>query len=165
MQVIYALFERYADARESFEELREQGYDPDEMNVVIQAKVAKEYINLDMSRVAVNVTDAVGEKTAQGFAPFLAVQRPIPLPGIGEVYAAGELATILVKTATAHTPGAEGLKTALQDFMPPNVAGAFADGVNQGGALFWLRVEDTRAGLAAQTFHLHHGKHVGNYAD
>ena len=165
MQVIYALFERYTDARESFEVLSEQGYHRNEMNVVVQTKVAKEYIDLDLSRVAVKVTDAVGEKTVQGFAPFLAVQRPIPLPATGEVYASGELATILVKTATAHAPGTDGLKTALEDFVPPNVASAFADGIDQGGVLFWLRVDDTRAGLAAQTLRRHHGKHVGNYVD
>ena len=165
MQVIYALFERYTDAQESFEALRKQGYDQDAMNVVVQTKVAKEYIDLDMSRVAVNVTDAVGEKTVQGFAPFLAVQRPVPLPGTGDVYAAGDLATLLVKAATAYAPDSGALGTALKDLVPANVADAFADGVNQGGVLFWLRVEDERAAGVGETLRRYHGKHVGNYVD
>jgi len=49
--------------------------------------------------------------------------------------------------------------------VPPNVARAFADGVSQGGVLFWVRVDDERAAGAAQTFRRHHGKHVANYVD
>jgi len=165
MQVIYALFERYTDAQASFEALRKQGYDQAAMNVVVQTKVAKEYIDLDMSRVAVNVTDAVGDKTVQGFAPFLAVQRPVPLPGTGDVYAAGDLATLLVKTATAYAPGAGGLEIALKDFVPADTAQAFAEGVDRGGVLFWVRVEDERAAGVGETLRRYHGKHAANYVN
>lgn len=163
MQVIYALFDRYTDARAAVEELLDEGYEEREMNALVQAEVAKEYMELDLERVDVKVTDAVGERTAHGFDPFLAAQTPVSIPGLGKVYAAGDLATVLVKTAATHGAGSEGLRTALQDAVPADAARVFAEGVSQGGVLFWIRTDEEQGAVVAQTLRRHHGKQVGDY--
>jgi hypothetical protein len=163
MKVIYALFERYADARDAVNELLDQGYDQDEMNAIVQAHIAQEHIDLDLGSVGVQVTDAVGNKTVRGFDPFLAAQAPVPVPGLGDMYAAGELATTLAKTAAIHGGRVKGLQSALDDFVPSDVARDFADSVGSGSLLFWIRTDDERAGHVAQTLGRHHGKRVRDY--
>ncbi len=163
MNVIYALFERYPDAREAVGELLDREYDQDEMNALVQAPIAKEHIDLDLESVGVRVTDAVGERTAQGFDPFLAAQTPAPVPGLGEMYAAGDLATVVVKTATAHGGGVEGLWFALNDAVPVGVAREFAAGVDQGSVLFWIRADDGRGAAATEILRRHGGEYVADY--
>jgi len=177
MNVVYALFERYPDAREEVGELLDREYDQSEMNAIVQAHVAKEYMDLDLESVSVRVTDAVGERTARGFDPFLAAQMPAPVPGLGEMYAAGEpsflkkghsdgaLATVMVKTAIAHGGGIEGLQFALNDAVPVSAAHDFAAGVSRGGVLFWIRTHDERDSAAMQTLRRHGGKYVDDYVD
>jgi len=163
MKVIYALFGRYADARGAVKELLDQGYNDDEMNVIVQADIAHEHMDLDFSSVGVEVTDEVGTRTSRGLDPFLAAHTPVPVPGLGEVYAAGDLATMLVKAAMVHGAGADGLQSALKDFVPLDVAQAFAGGISRGGLLFWIRTGDERGGIAAQTLRRYHGQYVDDY--
>lgn len=165
MNVIYALFERYPDARDAVKELLDRGYDEDEMNAIVQAHIPREHIDLDLGSVGVQVSESVGNRTARGFDPFLVAHKPVPLPGLGKVYAAGELATVLVDVAPIHGTGVDGLRTALRDFVPPDVARAFAGEVGRGSVLFWIRTHDERAAVAAQTLRHHHGEYVDDYVD
>jgi hypothetical protein len=120
-------------------------------------------MDLDLGSVGVKVADAVGKKTARGFDPFLAAQIPVPVPDLDEVYIAGDLATILVKAAAMHGPGANGLRTALADFVPSDVAQAFAGKVSRGNVLFWIRTDDERAAGAMQALRRHRGEYVDDY--
>jgi hypothetical protein len=165
MKVIYTLFERYPNSRNAIKELLDRGYDEDEMNAIVQAHIPKQHIDLDLGRVGVQVSETLGNRTAHGFDSFLVARKPVPLPGLGTVYAAGELATILVDVAAKHGTGADGLGAALTDFVPPDVAQAFARGVSGGSVLFWIRTDDERATVAAQTLRCHHGEYVDDHVD
>lgn len=149
MKTIFGLFEIYQDAQAIVNELLDQGFPAEEMNVLIQEKVAKEDMQVNLEDANVAVTDEVGEQRLHGLDRLLASQQPVMLPELEEVYAAGELATILAKTAAAPGAADGGLKAALMDFsVPEEVAQAYEAGVKEGGLLFWIRTSDDRAAKA-----------------
>jgi len=164
MKSIFGMFERYEDARAAVHTLLGQGFEQDAVNVIVLEEIADDLMQVDQSQVDVKVTDAVGEKTAQGLDPLLGVQHPIAIPRVGEVYAAGELATVLAKTATA--PGAvdDGLEAALADFgVSKPTAQAYSAGVQEGGVLLWIRSDDAHASTAVKTLRAQHGMWVTDF--
>jgi hypothetical protein len=149
MKTIFGLFESYQEAQTITRELLDQNFPIEEMNVIIQEKVAKEDMQVSLEKANVAVTDEIGEQTLQGLDRLLGGQQPVTLPVLEDVYAAGKLATILAKTAAAPGAADGGLKAALIDFnVPEETAQAYSEGIEQGGLLFWLRTSDDRASEA-----------------
>lgn len=161
METIFALFADYASAREAVEELRERGFRVEEMNAIIYAEVARGAMDVNPRTADVRASKALGERTLRGLDRLLATEQPVPLPPVGDVLAAGELANLVV--AAAGAPDAEGgLTAALVDFgVPREAAGAYQRGVVDGGLLFWIRTDDERAGEAREIIQRHHASRVG----
>ncbi|MGA1874161.1 MAG: hypothetical protein ACMUIA_00980 [bacterium] len=81
-----------------------------------------------------------------------------------EVYASGEIATILARTASIQGAAGSGLKMALMDLsMPEGVAEAGRAGIEAGGVLLWLHTSDERAMEAANVLSSHKGAYVSSY--
>ena len=138
-----------------------QDFDADEMNVIVLEEVAKGNIDTDWKKLNVAVTDEVGEQTVQGLTRLLGGEQAIKLANMEDIYAAGELATVLARTASAQSAEGVGLKASLVDFnVPEGVAQVYRDGVEAGGVLFWLRTDDRRGAEATQILSLHHAKQV-----
>lgn len=136
METIFALFADYASAREAVEELRERGLRVEEMNAIIYAEVARGAMDVNLRTADVQASDELGKRTLRGLDRLLATEQPVPLPPVGDVLAAGELANFVV--AAAGAPDAEGgFAAALVDFgVPPEAAEAYQRGVVDGGLLF-----------------------------
>jgi hypothetical protein len=162
MQSVFSLFEVYEDCEEAVDDLVEQGFDEEEINVIVDEEVAKTHLDVDLDRVDVKATDELGEE-ARGLDILLGVEQPVVLPGLDEVYAAGDVATVLAKTAASPDTG--GLVGALVEFgVSQPIANAYIEAIEDGGLLFWLRTSDDRASEAGEILREHNGLHVTSYA-
>lgn len=165
MKTIFAMFENYEDAKAAVDELLGREFDEREMNAIVLEEIAKDYMEVNLERVHVKVTEKVGEKTAVGLDHLLGTQQPVEIPGVGEVYATGELATVLSKTAAAPGAVAGSLKAALIDFgVREEVAKAYTVGIKDGGLLFWIRTSDERAPETINVLRDHEGAYVADHS-
>lgn len=164
MKPVFGLFESYADAQAATGELLERGFGEGEMNAIIQKEAAKSSLEVNLERVNVEVTEAIGEKTIHGLDRLIGSQQPVRISDVGEVYAGGEVATILTGTASIQGAAASGLKAALIDLgMPDQVAEACRAGIESGGVLLWIRTSDDRVAEAANVLSSHKGSYVSSY--
>jgi hypothetical protein len=161
MKTIFGLFERYEDARSTVDDLMEMGLSEGEIDVLVQAEVAKEGMDLNLEKARVRATDQVGQKQVRGLDAFLGTQLPVSIPVIGEVYAAGDLATMLAKTAMPEGEGS--LEGALVDYgVQRDAARTYRTSVQEGGFLFLVRADDERAAQVTDTMR-RKGVHVYSY--
>ncbi len=159
---VLALFERYEDCKAVVDRLMVQGFDEQHMNVIVDEEVAKTHFDVSLQQVDVKATDELGERRT-GLDILLGTEQPIDVPWLGAVYAAGELATILVKTAAAPDTG--GLKDALVDLdVSEPTARRYVEGILAEGLLFWIRTDDERASEAVEILREHNGRHVTSRA-
>lgn len=155
MQVIYALFKTYGQARDAANVLSERGYDLQEMNAIVHEEVRdQQELGAGLQRAhearsAGHGTPPPEREPLQGLDRLVGEQRPTDLPGVGRVVAGGNLATLLIKAALDPTGPGPGLAPALAQFLPSAVAQRLAQGVAGGQLLFWLRTADERASEAA----------------
>ena len=161
MKTIFGLFDSYVEAENAVDALLAGDVERADVNVLVQAETAKERMDVNMERASVDVTDEVGEEKLAGLDNLLARQQPVPVGRFGGLFAAGELATMIVRTGAQMGE----LATALQDFnVEGDAAQAFSDGVEHGQFLLWARVEDDHAAEVADAFRRFNGKHVGDYS-
>jgi hypothetical protein len=164
MKTTFGLFSAYSDAEQAVEALLDLGWDEEDVNVIVQEQIAKNYLDVNLGQINVTATDEVSEKKVRGLDAILGTQRPVTVEG-EDLYAAGKLATVLVTTATA--PGAvEGqLKAALTDFgVPERVAEIYDEGIHAGSVLLWVRADDERASQVKQVMREQGGEQVVGYA-
>lgn len=165
MKTIFGLFETFDSAKEGIDALLEEALDEEQMNVVVREDVAKENLDVNLHAVDVRKSDEVGEQTVRGLAHLLGGQQPVHVPDIGDVLAAGELATILAKRASSLMAPDRALAAALQEFSVPDaVAGDYQSGVHEGGLLFWIRLEDGQAAAAANALRTAGATNVSDYS-
>lgn len=165
MKTIFALFQSYANAEEAVNELLEEGFGEEQMNVIVREDTAKENLDLNLHQADVMKTDEVGEQTIHGMQHLLGGEQPVQMPDVGPVLAAGELATILSKGASASGAPDQALAGALEEFgVPDDVAQAYRSGISDGGVLVWIRTEDDQAAAAAGALRGQNGQHVGQYS-
>ena len=158
MKSVFALFMDYEDCRNAVDELLQAGFDEEEMNAMVDEKHAKERMEVNLERLDVQATDAVGDR-ARGLDVLLGVEQPVVVPRLGSVYAAGEIGTMLAKAAKASGEGQ--VKEAMAEFgIPAARAEAYIQGIIDGGILFWVRTSDERAAEAAQIFRVHNGTRI-----
>ena len=161
MKSVFSLFESYENCEEAVDELLAEGFDEEELNVIVDQEVAKSHLDVDLERIDVEATEELGEGM-EGLEVLLGVEQPVQMPRVGEVYAAGQLATILAKTAAAPDTG--GLREALIDFdVAETVASAYEEAVLDGALLFWVRTPDAHASKAAEILRDGGGRHVTSY--
>lgn len=166
MKVIFGLFEDYQQADQAIRNLQAEEIGSGDLNAIILKSFAKNAMNdmgVDLEKVKVESSSEVGETQIAGLNKMMAGQQPVQIPGLGDVYAAGPQATILTKTAAA--PGStDGLKPALRQFdMPEEIAESYADGVETGGVLCFVRAEDQEAGKAGKILLSAGARQVASY--
>jgi hypothetical protein len=145
MKTIFWLFTDYKQARTAVRDLIEEGFTESSMNAIIDEQSAKDAMDVNWEKAQVQVTDEVGEQTLYGLDRLLARQQPVQLPGVGKVYAGGELATIVVKVASSPRTAQRGLGSALEDLsVTRDKASVYEAGVQEGGLLFWMRTNDVQ---------------------
>jgi hypothetical protein len=156
MKSVFSLFMAYVDCEAAVDELLQEGFDGEELNVIVDAELAKSYMDVNLERVDIQATDELGEE-AMGLGVRLGAERPVRIPRLGTIYAAGKLATILAKTADAEGT----VKETLGEFgVPAPTAETYIEGVISGGLLFWIRTSDRRAAKAAEICEVHNGIQV-----
>lgn len=161
MKSIFALFTTYEDIRETVDELIAAGFDEGEMNVIVDEEVAKGHLDVNLQRVDVKATDELGQETT-GLDVMLGVEQPVEVPRMGQVYAAGEIATILARTAAS--PGGGSVEDTMEEFgVPASMTGTYIDAVIDGAYLFWIRTGDEQASQAEEIFHDHDASHLVSY--
>lgn len=150
MRTVFALFESYREANKAVEELIEKHFDEREMNVIVQELAAKSTMDINFRTSNVDKSRKMGSKSAERLDHLVAGRRPFTVPDVGAVYAAGEMATVLARSAATPESPPASLREALVDFdVPKEIADFYTEGVLEGGVLLWLRIEDERAGEAA----------------
>jgi hypothetical protein len=161
MRTIFALFEGYREAKSAVEGLLEQGFDPREMNVVMQELTARGSMDANLGTAGVQKAQEAGQGALQGIDRMIAGTQPFTVPDVGAVYAAGEMARTAVNAARRQEPSATGLKQALVGFdVPEELAEFYRDGILDEGVLFWMRTEDRRAAQAANILAETKGKDI-----
>lgn len=164
-KTIFALFESYADAEAAVSTLVEEDFSEEEMNVLVREQLAKERLEVDLHEVDVKKSAEVGEVAVSGLPRLLGGQQPVHLPGVGDVLAAGDLATVMARSAAATATAEAGLEQALVELnVPEDLAGTFREGVEEGSVLFWIRTEEGQAPAVAGVLRRENGLHVADYA-
>jgi hypothetical protein len=140
VKTVFCLFNSYGQAQTAVNRLLEQGFETTNMNAIIRARNAREEMDINQAKVGVQVTDRVGGHVRCGLDRLIGSQRPVALPDVGQVYAGGEMATIVATAAMRLRPAQRGLKPALKGFnVPEEEADAYTLGIQEGGLLFWIR--------------------------
>jgi hypothetical protein len=161
MKSVFALFENYVDCREAVDDLLHADFDDEEINVIVDAEVAKTYMDVNLERAAIEATDEIGEE-ATGLDIILGAERPLEVPPLGNIYAAGEIATVLVNAAAA--PDTTGVENMMEEFgVPSSASGTYVETIATGGVVFWIRTEDDRASQAREILRAHNGLEIVSY--
>jgi hypothetical protein len=143
MKTIFGLFERYGDAKRITSELLDLGFDEKDINVLVRDDVAKGDMQVDLEKVRTQATQEIGEKTVRGLAAVLGREVPVEVPVLGGLYAAGDLATIVIQVATG---GPKGLEQGLIDLgLSEDVSESYRVAIEKGSLLLWMRSDDERA--------------------
>lgn len=159
MKTIFASFDNYASSRDAVNALLDEDFSLAEMNALVLADVAKREMETNQAKVHVNVTDEVGDVALHGLDRLVGGEQPVQAPQVGQVYAAGELATLLVNQFAGA--GGNSFTDILQEFgVPSDAAAHYASAINGGGVIFWVRSDDARASQAATTLRDRGAQHV-----
>ncbi|NLG51167.1 MAG: hypothetical protein GX552_13750, partial [Chloroflexi bacterium] len=119
MKTIFGLFATYDDAEATTQALLDRGFSEDEMNAIVLEDVAKNEMDVNLEKITVEVSDELGQKRARGLYAMLASRRPFRLAGVGRVYAAGDVASVLATTASLPGTAGTGFQGALEEFGVP----------------------------------------------
>jgi hypothetical protein len=161
MKSVFALFESYVDCRDAVEDFLQADFDDEEINVIVDAEVARSHMDVNLERAGIEATDVVGEE-ATGLDIFLGAERPMEVHPLGNIYAAGEIATVLANAAAA--PDTTGIEQMLEEFgVPSSKAGVYVETVATGGLIFWIRVDDDCAAKARKILRKHNGFDIVSY--
>ncbi len=146
MMTIFGLFKTYEKAGAVVDELMEAGAEPSSMNVLVKSDVAKPAMDVNLRRAGVATSDEVGEVELHGLERLVGGEQPMPLPGLGDVYAAGELATFVATAGQEHRDKDSGLEAALHEFgLNAKTAATYYRGIEEGEWLIFVRADDDEA--------------------
>ncbi len=156
MKTIFALLDTYEEAKEAVNALMQGGIQVEEMNALVQTQIAKSAMDINLAQAGVAVTDAVGEQRLEGLDRLIAGEQSISLPGLGDMYAAGDVATLMAKAALGRRDEERGLTAAMREFqLPAKMAETYYDGIQGGGWLLFVRTDDDKAKEALPTLRTH----------
>jgi hypothetical protein len=163
VKTVFTLFEEFENAYEAVDRLQDEDFDSGQMNVIVLENIAKDAMEVDLEKVKVEKTGQVGEKSVTGLDELLGGQKAVDVPNIGDVYAAGSLATMLVRSASAPGAVEGGLEAALQDFnLTGEAAEGYRKGLEEGGLLFFIRSQDEKASDIVQLLRQNKGKFIAD---
>ncbi len=162
MKTIFALFESYEEAKAAVAELIDRRFDEGEMNVIVREPVTQAVPESNLR--AMNRTGLREGTILEGIDRVLTDGKSVSMPDVGAVCAAGKIAAM---TAGAMMPGrpAQSLGTVLAGFgVPEELAEFYRSGVLEGGILFWVRADESRAAEAADILSSTRAEKLVNYA-
>ena len=119
MQTIWGLFKEYAQAKTAVAELELNEFPAAEINAIVQVMIAKDQMPVDLNKIRVAVAGQFGGALLRGLDRLVGGEEPVPVADVGQVSAAGELATLLVKAAIAPRATDGSRKGALVEFGVP----------------------------------------------
>ena len=150
MQTVFALIQKYDDAKKAVDRLMDKNIDKEDINILAQKIAVESAWDVNQRTIDVDSTKAVGQKTVSGLDAMLGRQQPVKTNSAGELYAAGEMAEQIAKTASMPA-GGNGLKDALADFgLEDQAAEQLSDGVRAGELLVFVRSSDENSSLVSQ---------------
>jgi uncharacterized membrane protein len=157
-ETVIGVFEDPAEARRAIEDLKEAGFAPDSIGILMrdetEAATLAEDTGTRVEESAVN--GALTGGVLGGLAGFLVGIGALAIPGIGPVIAAGPLAAALGATGATLTGMALGAGTgALAGALvalgiPEAEAQVYADRVHQGRILVTVKTDDAHFSQAWQ---------------
>jgi hypothetical protein len=159
MEAIFGCFDNYEQARGAVELLLEHRFREETMNVI-----AADYVIRDRFRGKLNRVNTMGSGLGPGLDRLMAGEQPLNTSDAGSIYAAGDEATTLAKTASLAASRLAGLAAALESFgMPREIAMDCVRIIKGGGVLFWLKADDDRVPDGANILRGHKARHVASY--
>jgi hypothetical protein len=161
MRTIFALINKYGEARKVVSDLLDKNFEKDDINVIAQKSAVENQWDVNERTISIDVSDNFGEQAELNLDTILGRHQPIPTNAAGELYAAGEVARILARTVAI--PGSEegGLEGAFKDFgIGGSSAQAFANGIHNGELLLFLRAEDERVSEVQQILNQVSASHI-----
>lgn len=152
MRTTLGLFSKYEDAKRVVDRLMDKNIDKEKINILAQKSAVENAWDVNQRTVDTASTSAVGNKDVAGLDAILGRQRPVRTNTAGDLYAAGEIANIIAKTAAA--PGETGsLKEALVDFgVEAQAAEAFSEGIGSGELLIFIRSDEDHSRAVKDIF-------------
>ncbi len=157
MKAVFSFFGNYREAKLAVNRLLEEGFDLEDMNVIVHDHIVKSQMNPSQKGINVRVTEM-----DPGLDRLVGGEQPVVLSDIGAVYAAGERATILARAAE-RDPATE-LRSILSDLgIEEKKAEIFIRGIKEGGVLFWVMTGEETAGAAVSTLETNSASHVAAY--
>lgn len=169
MRTIFGLFDTYNQAKEATEKLVDNGFKERDVGAIAQERTVKNYLSVRQDKVDAAASDKLNGKDAPALDRILGTQDPISTRDADSIYAAGDEATLVVKSFGTQTEADgpsehAGLERALTDIkVPQDVASAYVEGIENGGVLLIVRADDDKAAQASSVLSEHHGKHVAGY--
>lgn len=162
MKTVFALFEDYQDAEDAVKQLLELGFDQEDMNVIVQETEYDNDTDINQRTADVHKTPALGEQTLYGLDQILAGRQPVATTEIGRVRAAGNIATMITRTAVAPGTSME-FESVLQDFgVHAEDAQAYLNGLREGDFLFFMRTNQDRLAEVYNLLRQHKAKQVSS---
>lgn len=163
MRTVFALFKSYEDAETAVHDLLHRKFDLEQINAIVPENIAKVHAKVAPEEDWVDATESLAGR-AFGLDRLLAGRQAIPVPGVGRLLAAGDLAVILVRTASTPIAGGGNMRRALEDFgLPEKAAQAYQSGLEEGGIMLMVRTTDERAAEAGDALRKAHGSHIASY--
>ena len=103
-------------------------------------------MEIDRGQAGVDVTDKVGEVALHGLDRLVAGQQSVPVPGLGDIYAAGELATFIMTSAQERREEGPSMEVALREFgLSTKTAADYAQGLASASWLIFVRADGKKA--------------------
>lgn len=161
MRTTFALFSKYDDAKKIVDELMNKNFEKEDINIIAQKSAVENSWSVNERTIDVEVTKEVGKQTRHGLDAMLGRQQPVRTTTAGDVYATGEVAKIIARSAAAPGAPNAGLRGALVDFgVAEDSAKAFEEGIRNGQMLIFVRSSDDRASEAKEAISAAPATHI-----
>jgi hypothetical protein len=145
MRTIFALINKYGEARKVVADLLDKNFEKDDINIIAQKSAVENQWDVNQRTINMDASSEFGGQEKNDLDTILGRYQPITTNAAGDLYAAGEVARILARTVAAPGAVEGGLEGAFKDFgIGGNSAEAFAEGIQNGEMLLFLRAEDER---------------------
>ena len=157
MKSVFAIFDSYSEAKEAVNALLNSDFPIAEINGVAQDEVIRANLDENPQTVPTIAASEQLDGSVDGIEALFGGEQPVQISPLGDVLAAGELATIMTK----QSPESTGFQDALTDFgVPQESAAAYEKGVGSGGVLLWVRGDDGRVSTASGLMQQGGGKSI-----
>lgn len=136
MKLIFSSFKEYANANAAIKNLIMSGIAIERVNAIVIEKIMLNQLKKKEKTEDISIKQSTLDKLIDSRAPLYT-------SGLGNIYAAGQLAQDMVKTAPSIT--GDGIRSALQSFLPIDVSDFYFTTVQNGGVLVWVESDDETA--------------------